>query len=251
MPTPDSTLQRARESEQGRQRRIYWSFLKHRTFWVYVVAIVLQSAGYGIPQTYLPQYARDGGVGKTSSTLLLTLFNIPGIASSSVFGWLCEDRNRHNDTTSTGQSRRSQRTWKDRISMSATSVSAMSGICSALAAWLLWGMTTDGLGLLVLFSVVFGFFAGGYSATWGGILNEMEREAVRENEAIDTGLVYGLLNGARGVGYVSGGLAGVPLLKAGVGAEIGKFAYGSTYGPLIVFTGLASVFGGWGVLFRC
>ena len=106
------------------------------------------------------------------------------------------------------------------------------------------------MALLVLFSITFGFFAGGYSATWGGVINEMEKEAANRNEAIDTGMLYGLLNGARGVGYVSGGLAGVPLLKAGNGVAIGGFGYGTAYGPLIVFTGLASVFGGWGVLWK-
>ena len=106
------------------------------------------------------------------------------------------------------------------------------------------------MALLVLFSVTFGFFAGGYSATWGGVINELEREAAGRNEAIDPGMVYGLLNGARGIGYVSGGLVGVPLLKAGLGGMGGGFGYGTTYGPLIVFTGLSSVFGGWGVLWR-
>jgi hypothetical protein len=102
--------------------------------------------------------------------------------------------------------------------------------------------------LLVLFSITFGFFASGYSATWGGVISELEREAAHRNEAIDPGLLYGLLNGARGVGYVSGGLAGVPLLKAGTIG--GNFAYGTTYGSLIIFTGLSSIFGGWGLLWK-
>lgn len=101
----------------------------------------------------------------------------------------------------------------------------------------------------MLFSITFGFFAGGYSGTWGGVVSELEREAAHRNEAIDPGLLYGLLNGARGIGYVSGGLAGVPLLKAGAIAS-GSFAYGTTYGPLIVFTGLSTIFGGWGLLWK-
>lgn len=122
---------------------------------------------------------------------------------------------------------------------------------SGLAAFLLWGLTSQGsMALLVMFSLTFGFFAGGYSATWGGVLNEMEQEAVQRNEAIDTGMLYGMLNGARGIGYVTGGLAGIPLLKAGSVSLLGNFAYGTTYGPLIVFTGLSSLFGGWGILWK-
>jgi hypothetical protein len=106
------------------------------------------------------------------------------------------------------------------------------------------------MAILVLFSMTFGFFAGGYSATWGGIINELEIEAAQRNEAIDTGMLYGLLNGARGIGYVSGGLASVPLLKAGARISLGRFGYGTVYGPLIIFTGLSTGFGGWGPLWK-
>ncbi|CZR66521.1 related to monocarboxylate transporter 2 [Phialocephala subalpina] len=214
-----------------RSRKVPWNFLKHQTFYIYSVAIILQSAGYGIPQTYLNTYAHDiTFLSQTSATLLLTLFNIPGIASSSFFGWLSD--NKH-------------------FRLSTSTVTSISAISSALSTFLLWGLTSPGsMALLVLFSITFGFFAGGYSATWGGVINELEKEARDSNEAIDAGMVYGMLNGARGIGYVSGGLAGVPLLKAGMGVELGRFGYGTTYGPLIVFTGLSTIFGGWGLLWR-
>jgi hypothetical protein len=167
---------------------------------------------------------------QTSATLLLTLFNAPGILASSFFGYLSD---------------------KKRFSLSPTTVTSISAVSSALSTFLFWGLTSKGsMALLVLFSITFGFFAGGYSATWGGVINELEHEAAQRNEAIDTGMLYGLLNGARGVGYVSGGLAGVPLLKAGSTSSVGSFGYGTTYGPLIIFTGLSSVFGGWGLLWK-
>ena len=214
-----------------RRRRIPWQFLKHQTFYIYSIAIILQSSGYGIPQTYLNTYAHEVTLlSQTSATLLLTLFNIPGIVSSSFFGYLSD--NKH-------------------VSLSATTVTSISAVSSALSALLLWGLTSQGsMALLVLFSVTFGFFAGGYSATWGGVINELEAEAAQRNEAIDTGMLYGLLNGARGIGYVSGGLASVPLLKAGSTSSIGSFGYGTAYGPLIIFTGLSTVFGGWGLLWK-
>lgn len=82
------------------------------------------------------------------------------------------------------------------------------------------------------------------------MINELESEAAYWNEAVDAGMLYGLLNGARGIGYVGGGLVSVPLLKAGGGISIGGFGYASTYGPLILFTGLSSVLGGWGILWK-
>ncbi|KAG8167711.1 hypothetical protein KVR01_003400 [Diaporthe batatas] len=241
IPTHPSSLDHGRRpgsssspsgGEQPRSaRRIPWHFLRHRTIYIYAAAILLQSAGYGIPQTYLSAYAHDvAGVSQASATLLLTVFNLPGIASSSFFGFLCDS---------------------SRLRLPAATVTAIPAAGSALAAFLFWGLAWRGsMALLVLFSVTFGFFAGGYSATWGSVLNELEGEARDGNEAIDTGMIYGLLNGARGIGYVGGGLVGLPLLKAGGQASLGTLGYGTTYGPLIVFTGLSSVLGGWAVLWR-
>jgi len=69
-----------------RSPKIPWHFLKQNTFYIYTIAIIFQSAGYGIPQTYIPQYAREiDMLSETWATLLLTLFNIPGIMASSFF----------------------------------------------------------------------------------------------------------------------------------------------------------------------
>jgi len=220
-------------SDPHRQRKVPWHFLRHRTFHIYAVATMLQSSGYGIPQTYLPSYAADiTTLSTTASTLLLTLFNVPGILSSSFFGYLSDGK---------------------RFSLSASTVTCIAAFSSALSAFLLWGLASShasAMPLLTLFSITFGFFAGGYSATWGGVIDELERESRERNEAIDTGVLYGMLNGARGIGYVGGGLAGVPLLKAGVGSGMHGGAYETEYGPLIVFTGLCSVFGGWSVVWK-
>lgn len=244
IPAHPSSLGAAGGAECDRARRIPWHFLRHRTIYVYSVAIALQSSGYGIPQTYLNTYAHDVALlSQTSATLLLTVFNLPGIVSSSFFGYLSSSSSSGSDSS-----------LKKRLSLSAPTVTLIPAAGSALAAFLLWGLTTQGsTALLVLFSATFGFFAGGYSGTWGGVLDELEREARAGNEAVDTGMLYGLLNGARGVGYVTGGLAGVPLLRAGGGGAAGGgfgFGYATAYGPLIIFTGLSSVLGGWAVLWR-
>jgi MFS family permease len=224
--TPQSSL----VTSTSRGRKIPWQFLRHRIFWIYSIATLLQSAGYGIPQTYLSEYARNvSALSPTFSTLLITLINIPGICSSTFFGYLSD--NKH-------------------FRLSAPTVTAISSLTSALAAFLFWGMAArGGVPLLILFALTFGFFASAYSATWGGVMNDMEKDAARRNEAVDSGVLYGLLNGARGIGYVSGGLISVPLVKAGSTVSIGGFGYGTTYGPLIVFTGLSLAFGGWSLAF--
>lgn len=226
-PVPSATAQNRR-----RPRRTAWDFLKHQTFYIYSVATMLQSSGYGIPPTYLNSYAHDAAfLSQSSATLLLTLLNVPGILSCCFFGYLTDNK---------------------RYPLSATTVTCISSVSSALAVFCLWGLSSGhGMTLLALFAVTFGFFASGYSATWGGVIKQMEREAAERNEAVDTGIVYGLLNGARGLGYVAGGLAGVPLLKVGSNTSLGRSGYGTEYGPLIVFTGLSLTFGGWSAMWKC
>ena len=215
-----------------RSRRIHWDFLHHNTFYVYGIAIILQSSGYGLPQTYLNSYATSvASLSATSSALLITLFNAPGIISSSFFGFLIDNK---------------------RLPLSANVATVISALSSAMAVFLLWGFTNPsetGKVLLILFALIYGFFAGGYSATWGGIIKEMEQRARDNNEPIDTGMIYGLFNGARGLGFVGGGFIGVQLLK--VKGKVGNFGYGTIYGPLIIYTGLATAFGGWTIVLRC
>merc|ERR1712093_545917 len=55
----DAEQDATRTTDTPRTRKIPWHFLHHRTIYIYCVAIVLQSAGYGIPQTYLNTYASE------------------------------------------------------------------------------------------------------------------------------------------------------------------------------------------------
>ncbi|KAL2836950.1 major facilitator superfamily domain-containing protein [Aspergillus pseudoustus] len=216
---------------QTRARTIPWTFLRHKSIYFYSTAIIFQSSGYGIPQTYLSTYAKDILLlSQTSGTLMLALFNVPGIIASLFFGWL-------SDTS--------------RVTLSPQTVSSIPPLICALATFLFWGLTSEGnIALLILFSLTFGFFSGGYSATWGGMLKQLERESAERNEAVDPGMLYGLLNGVRGVGYASGGFAGVELLRLGTVSVNRRFGYGTEYGGLILFTGLSSLLGGWVILSR-
>jgi hypothetical protein len=93
----------------------------------------------------------------TSATLLPTLVNIPSIVASSFFGYLSVNK---------------------RFPLSATTITSTSAVGAALSAFRLWGLTSQGsVALFVLFSITFGFFGSGYCTTWGGVANELEREA--------------------------------------------------------------------------
>lgn len=220
---------RSTEVTSRRPRKVPWTFLRHRTFYIYTIGNAIFSSGYGLPQTYLSQYGRtELHLSSILSSLLIVLFNAPGVCSGVGFGLL-----------------------SDKSGLDASAITQISTLGSTLCVFLLWGLTSNRTpGMLIAFSIGYGFFAGGYSSTWGGWLTELERQAAQKNEAINTGMIYGLMNGARGVGYVAGGLVGVELLKAGGVVNTARWAYGSQYGALIVFTGVCSVLGGWASVWR-
>lgn len=137
----------------------------------------------------------------------------------------------------------------------------LSSVGSALSVLLFWGLCTSpsssaaypqaGLALLALFSITYGFFAGGFSSTWSGILTQMKRES----PSLETGLVFGLLAGGRGIGNVISGPLSSALIKTGsiVGGSGhgGAFGYTSEYGALISFTGVTAILGGWSWMWDC
>ena len=216
-------------AEPRRSRAIPWSFLKHRTFWIYTFANMVFSSGYGLPQTYLSTYASSIlNLSNVLSSVMIAIFNAPGIISCVCFGLL-----------------------SDRLHLSSSLNTLISALGSGLCALFLWGLKSHQIpALLILFSVGYGCFAGGFSSTWGGWIKDLENEAAELNEAINTGMLYGLMNGARGVGYLVGGFIGVELLNAGAVQQSQKWAYGTKYGALILFTGISSVLGGWGIVWK-
>ncbi|EPE24735.1 MFS general substrate transporter [Glarea lozoyensis ATCC 20868] len=197
-------------------RPLSFAFLKNPTFWTLQIGNVIQSFGYLLPSAYLPSYAHDLGLPNLTGAILVALFSLASTPGGIVHGILC-DRS------------------------SPTLIILLSSLGSALAVFVFWGLATESpLPLLVVFALVYGFFAGGFSSTYPGV----EKELKSQDEELDTGLVMGCLLGGRGVGYVvsgpvSGGLLGV--WKAG-----GSWGGGNEYGGVVLVTGITAVLGGWG-----
>lgn len=178
---------------------------------------MLQSLGYFLPTAYLTSYATDIGLSPTAATLLLALLNGVSVIGSAVFGPLT-----------------------DRYSVG--TVILIVAVGSALSVFLLWGLATR-LIVLVFFAMGYGFFAGSFSSTWSGVLTELQNEA----PSLDTGLVFGLLAGGRGIGNVISGPLSVALMAhAGSNGQGEAWGYSTQYGPVIIFTGVTAVLGGLG-----
>ncbi|PYH78120.1 MFS monocarboxylate transporter [Aspergillus uvarum CBS 121591] len=211
------------------------AFLKLLTFWTLELANIIQSLGYFLPSTYLPSYSTTAaGLSETTGTLLLALFNATSIVGGIVLGSMC-----------------------DRFAVS--NIMLLSSVGSGLSVLLFWGLSSaatnqsssfehlqphTALALLTVFSTTYGFFAGGFSSTWSGVLTQIKREV----PSLETGLVFGLLAGGRGIGSVISGPLSEKLMQRGsvVGVHSGvSTGYATDYGAVILFTGVTALLGGW------
>ncbi|RAH84176.1 MFS monocarboxylate transporter [Aspergillus japonicus CBS 114.51] len=211
------------------------AFLKLLTFWTLELGNIIQSLGYFLPSTYLPSYSTTAaGLSATTGTLLLALFNATSIVGGIVLGSMC-----------------------DRFAVS--NIMLLSSVGSGLSVLLFWGLSSaatnrssssehlqahTALALLTVFSITYGFFAGGFSSTWSGVLTQIKREM----PSLETGLVFGLLAGGRGIGSVISGPLSERLMQRGsvVGVRSGvSTGYATDYGAVILFTGVTALLGGW------
>jgi MFS family permease len=182
---------------------------------------IIQSFGYLLPTTYLASYTNDLGLPSISGALLIAVFSLASVPGGMVIGSL-----------------------GDRLPP--TTVILISSIGSAIAVLLFWGLAAH-LTLLVIFAVTYGFFAGGFSATYSGILKEMKRV----DEGVEAGLVMGLLLGGRGVGFIAGGPVSAALLQGGSSMiEHAKWGYSTQYGPVIIYTRATALLGSWGWVWK-
>ncbi|EXF75675.1 hypothetical protein CFIO01_04608 [Colletotrichum fioriniae PJ7] len=209
-------------SQSSAVRRINLNFIQLPSFWMLQIGNILQSLGYFLPYTYLSTYAvQQLHVSTTVATTLLVLINVTSIPGGIVMGSLGDH-------------------------LRVTTVILISTIGSALAVFLFWGFSSQ-TALLAVFSITYGFFAGGFSSTWSGVLSELKAES----PAVDTGFIFGLLAGGRGIGNVISGPLSVALLTGDGWIKDGKsWGYSGQYGGIILFTGVTAMLGGWGALGR-
>ena len=189
-----------------------FSFVRTRTFWIFQAGNVAQGLGYFIPGLYLPSYARTLNLSPLESSLLVSLLNtasVPGIVLLSALS----------DKTNV------------------TNIIFISAAGSTISIFCFWGLATS-LPLLIVFTIFYGFFAGGFTASYAGIFQELRHSA----PGADLGSIIGLLGVGRGIGnVVCGPLSELLLRNRGNQKQIRpKFAYDSSYGTLIVFTGITA-----------
>jgi hypothetical protein len=172
---------------------------------------ILQSLGYFLPYTYLSTYAVQQL--HVSSTMATALLVLINVTSIPG-GIVIGGLGDHLHITTT---------------------ILISTLGSALAVFLFWGFSSQ-TALLA-----------GFSSTWSGVLQELKSQS----PALDTGFIFGLLAGGRGIGNVISGPLSVALVTSNGWMKDGKdWGYSGQYGGVILFTGVTALLGGWGALGR-
>lgn len=181
-----------------------WSFLHQPLFWIYGLATLIQGLGFFFPAVYLPSYAAAIGLNSTQGALLIATMCIAQVLGQFAFGYL-------SDT-------------KTPVRVLATACCLM----STIAALVLWGFAKSET-LLVIFSLVYGFFSYGFGTM---------RVAMGTEVCNDPSLavaMYAVFVFLQGVGNVLVG----PISAALLSKEIQIVSYGvSGYSSLIVFVGI-------------
>ncbi len=120
----------------------------------------------------------------------------------------------------------------------------VSTVGSTIAVFGFWGCGTQ-TAMLYVFAILWGLFGAGYPGHWTGCASDMRRTFPNVN----TGLVISLLCAGKGVGSILAGPVSEKLLKMKPWQDTG-LAYGSSYGSIIVFTGVCVFVGGAGAIPR-
>ncbi|KAF2019457.1 MFS general substrate transporter [Aaosphaeria arxii CBS 175.79] len=197
-------------------RKVDLRFLKTKAFWILQTGNMLQSLGYLMPSYYLPSFAVSRGWSPFTGTIAVSLCNAAIVFGTVTIGWLCD---RHHVTVTL----------------------MICTIGTLLAVFVFWGFSVY-QPVMYTFAIAYGFFAGGFPATWAGCSHP-----VRRTYPVETGMIIALFTAGKGVSsVVSGPLGGLLASSDAWKGHVG-YAYGSGFGYLIVFSGVTASFGslGW------
>ena len=197
-----------------RPRRLNFAFIRTSTFWILQGGNIAQSLGFFLPNIYLPSYARTLGLSSVAGAVTLALYNATSVFGQVILGALI-----------------------DRLHV--TTVILISTVGATVSVFLFWGLAVS-LPLLCIFSLVYGISAGAFTATYTGMIREVQKK----DDNAEAGLVFGLLSAGRGVGSVVSGPLSEALLSERPWVGQAKLGYGTGYGAMIVFTGISATLGG-------
>ncbi|KAF7358948.1 MFS general substrate transporter [Mycena sanguinolenta] len=165
------------------------SWMKHKSFWIFLAANTLQGFGFFVPIVYLPTFARALRITPFNSALVVGMSNAAGGVGGFFMGYLSDRFN----------------PW----------ILALANLLATSAAtFILWGVCSHSLGGLLAFGILYGSIAGGWSSMWAGFVRPVAGTLVSsvscqglknklegDNVGMST-MLYGYLLLSRGIGNI-------------------------------------------------
>ncbi|KAK5058791.1 hypothetical protein LTR84_011055 [Exophiala bonariae] len=177
-------------------------YYQRPTFYLFLIANLLQALAFYLPFIYLPSYTTILGYSTSKGAMVLAVANIAQIVGEISFGRLSD---------------------KFSVHMLAT----ISATVACGSTFILWSLA-DSLAYVIAFAFVFGAFASGFIALWPR-MGTMFAER-------DANMIYSFLSCGRGLGVIVSGPISSSLLK--VGRSRGNDSTpAQTFKALIVFVG--------------
>ncbi|KAH7108372.1 MFS general substrate transporter [Auriculariales sp. MPI-PUGE-AT-0066] len=213
---PVKNLTRARQAA-----RINFTVLRLPSFWILAISTFFQSLANSIPTLYLPTFALDLRLGGTTGVLVLSLLNGTGVAGRIVTGF-----------------------FSDKVDLRLPIL--VSTATSAAAVLFLWGFAQSP-GMLIVFAIIFGFFASGFSTLWPRFVMNIVKDDPHTSY-----FLFSAFFAARGSAIIASGPITTAILNSySKWNGTVTFAYGlRNYGTLILFTGLVMFLAGVGAAFH-
>lgn len=182
--------------------RTDWSFAFKPLFLLYCFANITQGLGFFFPSLFLPSYATSIGLSASDGAMLLSVMSAAQVVGQWTFGILPDK-------------------------MSLNPLVLLSTTTTALACFTSWGLAHD-IAPLIVFALLFGFFAYGFSsmrARMGTAVSEEPTAALA---------TFGILTFCQGSGNMLAGPISAGLVSGGIQRD----SYGiMRYRSLVVFTG--------------
>jgi MFS family permease len=191
-------------AEQSAMAKTNWSFIRRPLFWIYCMSTMLQGLGFFFPALYLPSFASALGLSSAQGALILAVMSVSQVLGQFAFGYI-SDKN-----------------------MSVSTLATVCSIMATTATFALWG-TAKSLSLLIVFSIMYGFFGYGFTT----MRVAMGRAVSNDPSAVVAS--YSILVFLQGLGNILAGPISAGLMTHRVSLDtygIGK------YEALVIFTGI-------------
>ncbi|TCD67656.1 hypothetical protein EIP91_012166 [Steccherinum ochraceum] len=174
-------------------------FFKSPIFWLFSLCNLLQALSFFPVSLFIADFTKSFS-SPLSATIVLSLFNVSGVISQIIIGYLTDK-------------------------MPYTYIMVVTMFASALSAFLIWGFA-DTLGTMFAFAIIFGAVGGGFaSVTFPASADAAGANPEQTSMALSATMVF------KGFAAAIGPVASGVLLEAGrnlsFGGKYGKFGFGA------------------------